>query len=116
MTPSTPWSLADLQSRDCRHMSPADALPDAAIQAQLAVLPQWRHADGALRRSYTFDNYYRTLAFVNAIAWVIHQQDHHPELLVTYNRVEAAFNTHSAHGVSLNDFICAARLDQVYGT
>lgn len=116
MTTSAPFSLAELHTADCRHMSPQDAMADAAIQAQLAVLPEWRHADGALRRRYAFDDYYRTLAFVNAIAWVIHKQDHHPELTVTYNRVDVAFDTHSAQGISLNDFICAARLDQVYGS
>lgn len=115
MTPSAPLSLAQLQSTDCRHKTPADAMPPAAIQAQLTVLPEWRHADGALRRGYAFADYYHTLAFVNAIAWVIHRQDHHPELTVTYNRVDVAFNTHSAQGISLNDFVCAARLDQVYG-
>lgn len=109
-------SLEQLQTGVCRHMTPDDAMPQAAIDAQLAVLPDWRHEAGALRRSYTFENYYRTLAFVNAIAWDIHRQDHHPELTVGYNRVAVAFDTHSAKGISLNDFICAAQLDLVYGS
>ncbi|TSH89149.1 4a-hydroxytetrahydrobiopterin dehydratase [Verticiella sediminum] len=96
-------------------MNPQDQLSDAQIQAQLQVLPDWRYAHGKLRRTYVFKNYHETMAFVNAIAWVIHREDHHPELTVTYDRVAAAFDTHSANGISLNDFIAAAHLDQVYG-
>src|SRR5690606_24662088 len=97
-------SLEQLQTGSCRHMEPADAMPEAAISAQLSVLPEWRHEAGALRRTYRFKDYYQTLAFVNAIAWVIHRQDHHPELTVGYNRVAVAFDTHSAKGITLNDF------------
>ena len=111
---TSPLSLAELQAGHCRHMEPADGMSAEAIAAQLAAVPQWRHEDGALRRTYEFGNYYETLAFVNAIAWIIHREDHHPELTVSYNRVAVAFDTHSANGISLNDFICAARLDQVY--
>lgn len=107
-------SLDALCAAHCRHMNPEDGMSAEAVAAQLAVLPEWRHEAGALRRTYAFENYYQSLAFVNAIAWIIHREDHHPELTLTYNRVAIAFDTHSANGISLNDFICAARLDRLY--
>jgi 4a-hydroxytetrahydrobiopterin dehydratase len=69
-------------------------------------------------RQFDFKNYYATLAFVNAIAYVIHAEDHHPELLVTYNKCTIKFNTHSVNngrgGLSINDFICAAKVDALF--
>ena len=52
--------------------------------------------------------------FVNAVAWVATQQDHHPEMVVGYSRCEVAFSTHSTGGLSLNDFICAARIERLF--
>ena len=63
------------------------------------------------RETYRFTDYYRTIAFVNAIAWIANQQDHHPDLDVRYNRCGVAFSTHDAGGITLNDLICAARVD-----
>ena len=64
-----------------------------------------------LRRIFHFKNYYHTIAFVNALAWIAHQEDHHPDLEVSYNRCVVHFSTHSIGGISENDFICAAKLD-----
>jgi len=67
--------------------------------------------DLAIRRTFRFKNYYQTIAFVNALAWVAHHEDHHPDLEVGYNRCVVTFSTHSVGGLSENDFICAARID-----
>ena len=64
-----------------------------------------------ISRSFKFKNYYETMAFVNALAWVAHREDHHPDLQVGYNRVHVRFSTHSIGGLSENDFICAAKID-----
>ncbi len=64
-----------------------------------------------ISRSFKFKNYYETMAFVNALAWIAHREDHHPDLLVGYNRVQVRFSTHSIGGLSENDFICAAKID-----
>ena len=64
-----------------------------------------------ISRSFAFKNYYQTIAFVNALAWIAHQEDHHPDLQVGYNRVQVRFSTHSIGGLSQNDFICAAKID-----
>jgi len=116
MTPFEPLSHTELVASHCRHMTEDDQLSKDDIAAQLQALPGWRHHEGALRRSFDFANFHETMAFVNAIAWFIHREDHHPELGVSYNRVGVAFNTHSAKGVSLNDFICAAKTNAVYGS
>ncbi len=65
----------------------------------------------AIQRSFRFKNYYQTIAFVNALAWVAHREDHHPDLEVGYNRCTVHYSTHSVGGLSENDFICASRLD-----
>jgi 4a-hydroxytetrahydrobiopterin dehydratase len=73
----------------------------------------WTLADDskAISRTFRFKNYYQTLAFVNALAWIAHNEDHHPDLEVGYNRCMVRFSTHTVGGLSENDFICAARVD-----
>ena len=105
----TAHSAASLRTHDCRPGQPK--LGDADIDAALATLPGWSHDDNALRKTYRFPDYYRTMAFVNAVAWIANQQDHHPDLDVRYNRCGVAFSTHDAGGITLNDLICAARVD-----
>ena len=83
----------------------------AQIDAHLATAPGWALVDGAIQKRYDFADYHRTMAFVNAVAWVAHSEDHHPDLLVSYDRCTVRYNTHSVGGISVNDFICAAKLD-----
>ena len=66
---------------------------------------------GEILRCYRFRDYYQTIAFVNGLAWIAHQQDHHPDLEVGYTRCCVHYSTHSVGGLSENDFICAARID-----
>ena len=108
MTAHTGTSLRML---DCRPGQPK--LSDAAIDDALATLPGWRRADNSLQKTYRFPDYYRTMAFVNAVAWIANQQDHHPDLDVAYNRCSVTFSTHDAGGITLNDLICAARVDSL---
>lgn len=98
-----------------RHCAPrTTALDPAACAALLAQLPAWTIEGGKLCRSFAFRNYYQTLAFVNALAYMTHAQDHHPELTVGYNACAARYDTHSAGGLTENDFICAAKADAIY--
>ena len=64
-----------------------------------------------IQRSFKFKNYFETIAFVNAVAWIAHREDHHPDMEVAYNRCVVQFSTHSVGGLSENDFICAAKID-----
>lgn len=86
-------------------------LSGADIRDLMPQLPGWELAeDGqALVRTFKFDDYYRTMAFVNALAYMAHQQDHHPDLGVHYNRCVVRYSTHDVGGLSENDFICAAK-------
>ena len=110
-----PSSRAQLLARSCRHLGPERAANDAEVQAQLVELQGWQFVAGAIERSFAFRDYHETIAFVNALAWIVHREDHHPELIVGYNRCRVRWNTHSVDGISENDFICAAKTDAVFG-
>jgi 4a-hydroxytetrahydrobiopterin dehydratase len=80
-------------------------------------LPEWSIVeDGqAITRTFRFPDYYRTMAFVNALAYIAHDQDHHPDLGVHYDRCVVRYSTHDVGGLSENDFICAAKADALLG-
>lgn len=102
-------NAADLLQRKCAPQH--NALSASEIAGYLPAVPDWNVQDGRLVRQFRFENYYRTLAFVNAVAYIAHTEDHHPELTVTYNTCTIRYDTHSANGLSPNDFICTARID-----
>ena len=102
-----------LLSKHCTQDAPA--LSADQIDLLLPYVAGWAVIDGKLQSSFTFRNYYETIAFVNALAWISHQEDHHPELVVAYKLCAVAYTTHSAGGeLSENDFICAARASALY--
>ncbi len=109
-------TATELLKKKSRHLE--TGLSAAEINEHLAAVEGWALEDGKIVKAYSFRNYYETLAFVNAIAYVIHAEDHHPELIVTYNRCTVKFDTHSVNGgrggISENDFICAAKVDAVF--
>ena len=109
------YSATTLRTLDCRPGQPK--LADATIAEVLPALPGWSRtaAGDAIQKTYSFTDYYRTMAFVNAVAWIANQQDHHPDLDVRYNRCGVTFCTHDAGGITLNDLICAARVDALGG-
>ncbi len=98
------WSLA-----------PRRALTATEIVTRLAAAPGWKltgdGADVAIEKTYDFANYYETISFVNAVAFVANAQDHHPDLSVHYNRCVVRFNTHDVKGLSETDFECASQVD-----
>ena len=81
------------------------------LQKMLGNLKGWRVEDGKLVKLYEFKNHYETMAFVNALAWISHRADHHPDLQVGYNKCRVEYSTHAIGGLSENDFICAAKAD-----
>ena len=66
-----------------------------------------------IKKSFSFNNFYETMAFVNAIAWIANIENHHPDLEVGYNYCHVTFMTHALKGLSHNDFICAAKIDSL---
>ena len=87
------------------------------IIAGLAKLDGWRlHGDGsdvAIEKTFAFGSYLQTLSFVNAVAYIAEQQDHHPEMLVQYQRCSVRFNTHDVRGITQSDFVCAGLVDKL---
>ena len=64
-----------------------------------------------ITRTFKFKDHSQTMAFVNAVAWVSHQQNHHPELTVGYNTCMITYLTHDVNGLSTKDFACARIID-----
>ncbi len=97
--------------------SPAGRRPlgPTEIVTQLAQRPGWTlQGDGAelaIARRFEFSNFHEVMAFANAVAWIAHQCDHHPELQLGYRHCTVAWRTHDAGGITRTDFDCAARVD-----
>jgi 4a-hydroxytetrahydrobiopterin dehydratase len=93
----------------------AAILQQNEVQGLLDNIPDWQSAeDGkSISRAFRFSDYGQTMAFVNKVAVIAEQQDHHPDMLVSYNRCTVTYTTHSAGGLSRNDFICAAHINAI---
>jgi len=102
------------------HGAARRALSATEIVSSLAPLEGWKlTGDGAsvaIEKTYTFANYFETIAFVNALAFIAHAQDHHPDLSVHYNRCVVRFNTHDVGGISASDIDCARQADALLKT
>ena len=86
-------------------------LAPAQVAPMLKGLQGWALEGGMISKTYTFRNFFETMAFVNAAAWVSHREDHHPDLVVKWGECKVSYVTHAIDGLSENDFICAAKLD-----
>lgn len=91
------------------------ALAEPRIRELLALLPDWQLADDgkSIAKTFRFKNFYETLGFINAIGWMANRQDHHPDLEAGYNRCVLHWSTHDVGGLSMNDFICAAKVEAI---
>ncbi|UXY13937.1 4a-hydroxytetrahydrobiopterin dehydratase [Chitiniphilus purpureus] len=90
-----------------------DAAALTAVETEMlsTELNDWLLLNDTLEKTFRFKSFHATMAFANAVAWIAHQQDHHPDLEVSYGRCKLIWCTHSANGLTRNDFICAARVD-----
>ena len=86
-------------------------LSDAEAESYLKELSGWIKGHAVIQKRYDFKNYYHTMAFVNAVAYIAHREGHHPDLVVSYNACTVSYTTHAMGGLSKNDFICAAKVD-----
>jgi 4a-hydroxytetrahydrobiopterin dehydratase len=102
---------SDLLARRCQPLEGHTAMRAEEITARLAQVRGWRLHDGSIEKTFSFPDFHHTMAFVNALAWIAEREDHHPDLWVSHSRCTVRFNTHSVRGVSINDFICAAKVD-----
>lgn len=104
--------MSDLARKKCAPCEGGVApLTDAQIGPMLKGLDGWARDGNTITKTFQFKNYWETMAFVNATAWVSHREDHHPDLAVGYNQCKVTYVTHAIGGLSENDFICAAKID-----
>lgn len=101
-------------NKQCREYSKQESsLNLSEIEENRNHTPEWQYwaPENQLERVYRFDSYADTIAFVNQVAQIADEQNHHPEMIVSYNRCKICFFTHSVNGLTENDFICAAQID-----
>ncbi len=110
--------MTDLTQKKCQVCEGGiPALEPAQVQEMLAQIPGWTvdAAGSGISRAWKFRNFHETMAFVNALAWVAHREDHHPDLEVGYSRCLVRYTTHTIGGLTENDFICAAKINALVG-
>ena len=85
------------------------------INSLISQVPDWEvnKASTSISRSFKFKNFYKTMSFVNALAYIANQEGHHPDLQVGYNYCIVTFTTHAIRGLSHNDFICARKINNL---
>ena len=104
-------AIANQHCQPCEGGTPP--LDAANCLKLLDQLPGWVLRDDKLEKTFSFKNHYETMAFINALAWISHRQDHHPELTIGYKDCRISYWTHAIGGLSLNDFICAAKVERL---
>ena len=103
-----------LLEKHCKELPPGTpSLSSDAIERFLEEVEGYAFDAGqkTISRRYEFSNFHETMAFVNALAWIAHREDHHPDLEVSYKFCRVTYSTHSVGGISENDFICAAKIN-----
>lgn len=110
-------SVSELTEKRCKPCEGGvSPLAQQDIERLLQGLSGWEQSGNELLKTYEFKNYYETMAFVNATAWVSHGENHHPDLEVGYRQCRVRYSTHAIGGLSENDFICAAKIDALYAS
>jgi 4a-hydroxytetrahydrobiopterin dehydratase len=86
------------------------------IQEEISKINGWEYDNNKnhIYRKYEFSGYLKNIAFINAIAWFAHKQQHHPDINITYNSATVAYQTHEAKGITQNDLICATQINELY--
>jgi 4a-hydroxytetrahydrobiopterin dehydratase len=108
-------SAVDLAKRKCKgYEGGVSPLTADEVARLLKQLQGWSLENGMISKTFDFKNYYQATAFVNATAWVSHREDHHPDIVLGYNKCRVSYVTHAINGLSQNDFICAAKLDALF--
>lgn len=92
-----------------------DKLSTETIEARLADHPDWVPAGDVLQRTFGFDDFVGAMAFVNRVADIAESQQHHPDIMIRYNKVTLSVSTHDAGGITDQDFKLASEIDQMVG-
>jgi len=108
-------NVCDLTNKQCKPCEGSvPPLSQTEIDTLLKQVDGWILDDKLISKTFEFKNYYQTMAFVNAVAWLSHREDHHPDLHLGYNKCRVEYSTHAINGLSENDFICAAKVDALF--
>lgn len=93
----------------------SEAMDKDTAQRFLKEIPEWQLNSDAksIQRNFEFKGFNKVMAFVNAVAWIANQEGHHPDIRLGYNYCYITYTTHALNGLSENDFICAAKIDQL---
>lgn len=110
-----PGIITTLHEQNCNSDKPPQLLNTGQIKTYLNQVPGWEYLaeQKSILRNFSFANFYETVAFVNAAAWIAQQENHHPDISFGYNKCKILYTTHSAQGITLFDFICAAKINQL---
>lgn len=107
-------ATTDLTAAVCKPCESGVApLSEELITNMLAQVPGWHYEQGRLQQTFDFKDYYQTISFVNAVAWLSNKEGHHPVLEVGFRQCTVKYWTHAIDGMSDNDFICAAKVNQL---
>lgn len=108
-------TVCDLTNKNCKPCEGGvPALTQDEAKNLLKQLEGWELKDNVIGKTFAFKNYYQVMAFVNAVAWMTHREDHHPDMQVGFNQCRVEYSTHAIGGLSENDFICAAKVDALF--
>ncbi len=108
-------TVCDLNNKQCKPCEGGvPPLTNVEARELLKQLDDWELTDKHIGKTFEFNNYYQVIAFVNAVAWMTHREDHHPDMTVGYNKCHVEYSTHAIGGLSENDFICAAKVDALF--
>jgi 4a-hydroxytetrahydrobiopterin dehydratase len=86
-------------------------MSDPEIQAALAQAPEWSELNGAIQRTFQFADFVQSMRFVNLVADAAELDQHHPDILIRWNKVTLTLSTHDASGITAKDFALAAKID-----
>jgi 4a-hydroxytetrahydrobiopterin dehydratase len=106
--------VCDLTSKHCVPCEGGVESIDLETAGQmLADLPGWELSDDGkmISRRFEFRGFLGTMSFINAMAWLVNKENHHPDFSAGYNHCLVGFTTHAIDGLSENDFICAAKVN-----
>ena len=110
---TTSCNLTDRHCKPCEGGVPTLTRQEA--ETMLADIPGWELSADAttLTRRFEFKGFYKCVSFINAMAWIANSENHHPDFSAGYNYCEVNFTTHAIGGLSENDFICAAKINEL---
>lgn len=88
-----------------------EKMSESEIKTALESIPEWNEVGGELQRTFQFDDFVASMAFVNRVAEAAEADEHHPDILVRYNKVTLTMSTHDANGITSRDFRLATAIN-----